>query len=35
LLCGALLGAGGTSQQCRDALDPLLGLLGLSEDGGR
>jgi len=30
LLCGALLGAGGTSQQCRDSLDPLLGLLGLT-----
>jgi len=30
LLCGALLGTGGTSQQCRDALDPLLDLLGLT-----
>lgn len=30
LLCGALLGAGGTSQQCRDALGPLTKLLGLA-----
>lgn len=29
LICGALLGTGGTSQQCRSALDPLFGLLGL------
>jgi phospholipid/cholesterol/gamma-HCH transport system substrate-binding protein len=30
LLCGALLGVGGTSQACQDALAPLLGLLGLA-----
>lgn len=30
LVCGALLGTGGTSQQCRDALDPLFDLLGLT-----
>ncbi|HSV39069.1 MAG TPA: MCE family protein [Nocardioidaceae bacterium] len=30
LLCGALLGVGGTSQQCRDALGPLVDLLGLA-----
>jgi len=30
LLCGALLGAGGTSQQCRESLEPLFGLLGLT-----
>ncbi|MFC5731498.1 MULTISPECIES: MCE family protein [Nocardioides] len=30
LLCGALLGTGGTSQQCRDALGPLFDLLGLT-----
>ena len=30
LLCGALLGAGGTSQQCRDSLEPLFDLLGLT-----
>lgn len=35
LLCGALLGVGGTSQQCRDALDPLFGLLGLTPGGLR
>jgi len=29
LICGALLGTGGTSQQCRGALDPLFDLLGL------
>jgi phospholipid/cholesterol/gamma-HCH transport system substrate-binding protein len=29
LICGALLGTGGTSQQCRGALEPLFGLLGL------
>lgn len=33
LLCGAILGAGGTSEQCIKALDPLLGLLGLMPDG--
>ncbi len=31
LLCGALLGAGGTAKDCRNALQPLLGLLGLTE----
>lgn len=35
LLCGALLGAGGTSEQCRDALEPLLDLLGLTPGGVR
>lgn len=35
LLCGALLGIGGTSEQCRDALDPLLGLLGLAPGAER
>jgi phospholipid/cholesterol/gamma-HCH transport system substrate-binding protein len=30
LLCGAVLGAGGTAEQCRQALRPLLDLLGLS-----
>lgn len=35
LLCGALLGVGGTSQQCLDALDPLLGLLGLAPGGAQ
>jgi phospholipid/cholesterol/gamma-HCH transport system substrate-binding protein len=30
LICGALLGVGGTSQACHDALVPLLGLLGLT-----
>jgi len=35
LLCGALLGAGATSQQCRDALDPLVALLGLTPAGGK
>lgn len=37
LLCGALLGAGGTSEDCIEALDPLLGLVGLlpgSDTGG-
>ena len=33
LLCGALLGTGATSQQCRDALQPLLDLLGLAPGG--
>jgi phospholipid/cholesterol/gamma-HCH transport system substrate-binding protein len=35
LLCGALLGTGGTSRQCRDALEPILGLLGLAPGGAR
>jgi len=35
LLCGALLGAGATSQQCRDALDPLVAMLGLTPAGAR
>jgi phospholipid/cholesterol/gamma-HCH transport system substrate-binding protein len=30
LICGALLGTGGTSRQCRGALDPLFDLLGLT-----
>jgi phospholipid/cholesterol/gamma-HCH transport system substrate-binding protein len=30
LLCGALLGAGATGQQCQDALEPLFDLLGLT-----
>lgn len=30
LICGAVLGAGGTSRQCRDALGPLVNLLGLT-----
>lgn len=33
LLCGAILGAGGTSEQCINALDPLLGMLGLTPGG--
>ncbi|KRA27868.1 MULTISPECIES: MCE family protein [unclassified Nocardioides] len=33
LLCGALLGAGGTSEDCIKALDPLLGLVGLLPGG--
>lgn len=33
LLCGAVLGAGGTSEQCVKSLDPLLGLLGLTPGG--
>lgn len=33
LLCGAVLGAGGTSEQCAEALQPLLGLLGLDDLG--
>jgi phospholipid/cholesterol/gamma-HCH transport system substrate-binding protein len=35
LLCGAILGAGGTSQQCTDALGPLVDLLGLAPGGVR
>lgn len=31
LLCGALLGAGGTQQQCQTVLGPLVDVLGLSE----
>lgn len=34
LLCGAILGAGGTSEECTTALQPLLGLLGLDKVGG-
>lgn len=34
LLCGAILGAGGTSEQCASALQPLLALLGLDKVGG-
>lgn len=34
LVCGAILGAGGTSEQCRDSLQPLLDLLGLAQEGG-
>jgi len=30
LICGAILGAGGTAAQCSTALQPLLDLLGLS-----
>lgn len=30
LVCGAVLGAGGTAGQCADAIGPLLDLLGLS-----
>jgi len=33
LLCGAILGAGGTSRQCTDALEPLMDLLGLTAGG--
>lgn len=33
LLCGAVLGAGGTAEQCRDSLQPLLELLGLGDLG--
>jgi phospholipid/cholesterol/gamma-HCH transport system substrate-binding protein len=33
LICGALLGAGGTAQQCRDALAPLVNLLKLGGIG--
>ncbi|RHW26325.1 MCE family protein [Nocardioides immobilis] len=35
LLCGALLGTGATSQQCRDALEPPLDLVGLGSGGVR
>lgn len=30
LLCGALLGTGATEEQCRQAIDPMLDMLGLS-----
>lgn len=33
LICGAVLGAGGTSEQCRESLEPLLDLLGLVQNG--
>lgn len=33
LLCGAVLGAGGTSEDCIKALDPILGMLGLLPGG--
>jgi phospholipid/cholesterol/gamma-HCH transport system substrate-binding protein len=35
LLCGAVLGTGGTSQQCHDAVNPLLTLLGLDPGPAR
>ena len=35
LVCGALLGAGATSQQCRAALEPIVALLGLAPGGAR
>ena len=31
LVCGAVLGAGGTAEQCRTSLQPLLDLLGLGD----
>lgn len=31
LLCGAILGVGGTAKDCKTALGPLLGILGLTE----
>lgn len=31
LLCGAILGTGGTAEQCQQAVQPLLTTLGLSE----
>ncbi|WP_183097323.1 MCE family protein [Nocardioides pelophilus] len=34
VVCGAILGAGGTSEQCTTALQPLLGLLGVTGVGG-
>lgn len=34
LVCGAVLGAGGTADQCRNSLQPLLDLLGLGGDLG-
>lgn len=33
LICGAVLGAGGTAEQCRNALAPLLDLLKLGQQG--
>lgn len=33
LVCGAVLGAGGTAQQCRDALAPLVALLKGAQQG--
>lgn len=33
LICGAILGAGGTAQQCRDALAPLVNLVKLAQNG--
>lgn len=33
LVCGALLSVGGTTQECHNALTPLLGMLGLSSVG--
>lgn len=34
LLCGALLGAGGTEEACTSALQPLIGLLNKGDNGG-
>ncbi|MCW2751415.1 MAG: hypothetical protein JWR83_2525 [Aeromicrobium sp.] len=34
LLCGSILGVGGTVEQCRAAIDPLLKVLGLTEVPG-
>lgn len=34
LLCGAVLGSGGTAEQCTAAVRPLLDLLGLGKLGG-
>lgn len=33
LVCGAVLGAGGTAQQCRDALAPLVDLIKKAQQG--
>lgn len=33
LVCGAVLGAGGTAQQCRDALAPLVDLIKKGQQG--
>lgn len=35
LLCGAVLGVGGTAEQCAQVLQPLADLLGLDLTGGR
>ncbi|MDQ6523816.1 MCE family protein [Nocardioides sp. LHD-245] len=35
LLCGAVLGVGGTAEQCAKVLQPLADLLGLDLTGGR